>query len=205
MYSRAHGKRHTHPETQHTHKYKCTRRSQADQTDTRMCHVHTGTSSCLAISPPRPSRHTRTRAHTCAHARALSASGLSPESVVPPPAPCSLVSPANRGRGNTRAAWARGVPVAEMHPSLQARLPGCRLPPRAQRGIRIRAAWWGLGVLPAAPRPQGLTGRLATWPLSPGRGGGTTVTGRSSDRQAQRTKLPPGPGRDQPGGAPEGR
>ena len=123
---------------------------------------------CLSSTPLLP--HTHTRAHTCAHARALSASGLSPESVVPPPAPSSLVSPANRGRGNTRAAWARGVPVAETHPSLQARLPGCLLSPWAQRGIRVRAAWRGVGVLPAAPRLQGLTGRLATWPLSPGQG-----------------------------------
>jgi len=64
----AHKKGHTHPETEHTHKYKCTRSSQVDQIHTPMCHMHACTSSCISVSLLHsPSRHTHTHMHTRVH------------------------------------------------------------------------------------------------------------------------------------------
>ena len=191
----------------HTHKYKCTRRSQGNQTHTPLCRRHACTSPRITLcSTPPPTTHTRahthahTHVHTHAHARthmhtrtcththtgaqahqcqerALSASGLSPEHSIPAPAPSSPVSPANRGCGSARAAWARDAPVAETRSSLQAPLPGCRLPPRAQCTIR-QSSLGGVGVgLPRCPqtgsfhRASGplvtLSGHLPGWGVAP--------------------------------------
>lgn len=149
------------------------------------------------------------QAHQCQE-RALSASGLSPEYSVPPQAPSSPVSPANRARGSTRASWARDAPVAETRLSLQAPLPGCCLPPRAQCSIRVRAALagWRGGASPLPPdwKPsQGIWAPGHSLQALARPGGGAVVSRRSSDRQAWRMKLLPGPGRNQPHGAREGR
>ena len=54
----------------HTHKYKCTRRSQGNQTHTPLCRRHACTSPRITLcSTPPPTTHTR--AHTHAHTHTL--------------------------------------------------------------------------------------------------------------------------------------